>query len=44
MLEWYEAYADYEDIAAELEELVSAVAARGRATRARSTSRPPGGG
>jgi lysyl-tRNA synthetase class 2 len=27
MLEWYEAYADYEDIAAELEELVSAVAA-----------------
>jgi lysyl-tRNA synthetase class 2 len=26
MLEWYEAYADYEDIAAELEELVSYVA------------------
>jgi lysyl-tRNA synthetase, class II len=26
MLEWYEAYADYEDIAAELEELVSFVA------------------
>ncbi len=26
MLEWYEAYADYEDIAAELEELVSHVA------------------
>jgi lysyl-tRNA synthetase class 2 len=27
MLEWYEAYADYEDIAAELEELVAFVAA-----------------
>jgi lysyl-tRNA synthetase class 2 len=27
MLEWYEAYADYEDIAAELEELISYVAA-----------------
>ncbi len=27
MLEWYEAYADYEDIAAELEQLVSFVAA-----------------
>ena len=27
MLEWYEAYADYEDIAAELEQLISFVAA-----------------
>ena len=27
MLEWYEAYADYPDIAAELEQLVSFVAA-----------------
>ena len=30
MLEWYEAYADYNDIANELEELVSYVAERGR--------------
>ncbi len=29
MLEWYEAYADYEDAAARLEALVHAVAARG---------------
>ena len=42
MLEWYEAYADYEVIAGELEELVAYVAARS-ATRARPTSRRPGG-
>ena len=34
MLEWYEAYADYNDIADELEELVAYVAERGRLRRA----------
>ena len=34
MLEWYEAYADYEDIAARLEELIAYVAAGGRVRRA----------
>ena len=43
MLEWYEAYADYNDIAARLEELVAHVAARDRLRRARSTSRRRGG-
>ena len=40
MLEWYEAYADYEDIAARLEELIAFVATRW-ATTVRSTSSPP---
>jgi lysyl-tRNA synthetase class II len=45
MLEWYEAYADYNDAAARLEQLVADVAERRRpsATTARSTSRRPGG-
>ena len=42
MLEWYEAYADYNDIATRLEELVSYVAERS-ATTGRSTSRRRGG-
>ena len=44
MLEWYEAYADYEDIAARLEELIALVARGGRLRGAESTSRRPGGG
>ena len=43
MVEFYEAYADYEDEAARLEELVRAGRARRSATRASSTSRAPGG-
>ena len=41
MLEWYEAYADYNDIASRLEELIAYVAGRGGLRRARSTSRAP---
>ena len=43
MLEWYEAYADYNDIAAELEELVSFVADEVEYDGRRSTSPPRGG-
>jgi lysyl-tRNA synthetase class 2 len=42
MLEWYEAYADYEDVAARCEALVAHVA-RPPATTGESTSRRPGG-
>ena len=43
MLEWYEAYADYEDVAARLEQLVGAAAA-GRRLRGRARLlRRPGG-
>ena len=41
MLEWYEAYADYEDIAARLEELISLRGRPRSATTGRSTSPPP---
>ena len=44
MLEWYEAYADYNDIADRLEELISLRGRRRSATTARSTSRRPGSG
>ena len=51
MLESYEAYADYRDVAAMLEQLVAEAAAGGHrrhpgslAGRRRSSSRPPGGG
>ena len=44
MLEWYEAYADYGDMAEELEQLVAFVAAEVELRRASSTSRRPGGG
>ena len=41
MVEWYEAYADYEDEAARLEELVARGGRARSATRASSTSRAP---
>ena len=49
MLEWYEAYADYNDAAERLEQLVASVAERvrrheGRARRTRSTSPARGSG
>ena len=44
MVEWYEAYADYEDEARRLEEMVAARGAARPATPASSTSGGPGGG
>ena len=41
MLEWYEAYADYEDVARRCEALVAYVARGRRLRRASSTSPPP---
>ena len=41
MLEWYEAYADYLDVAARCERLVAYVARGDRLRRAESTSSPP---
>ena len=43
MVEFYEAYADYNDVADRLETLVRSVAAAGRLASARSTSSHPGG-
>ena len=43
MLEWYEAYADYEDVAARCEQLVAVRRPPRSATRASSTSRRRGG-
>ena len=40
VLEWYEAYADYEDIAARCEQLVATVAARARRDRVRTPLAP----